>query len=246
MPSGKKALTRGGAVMKRVALFVMAAALMTGVSSAQQEAATDQAKGADELVRVKGRFEENWIRPGADITQYGKLNLPQAEYQYRDVGEARRGQSTASMMRRGDQPFAMSEESRQRFEQVVSETFAKELGRSKVFEVVDVEGPGTLVVRGHLTDIVWYVPPDFTGSGEIYVSAAGEADLVFEVIDSKTGMVQARFEGRSRIQPQDRLYEVGSVPAYSNTVFSEVERWARTVARNMRRALEKAHKNGLK
>lgn len=232
--------------MKRVALFVMAAALMTSVSSAQQEVATTQAKGANELVRVKGRFEENWLRPDADLSQYGKLNLPQAEYQYRDVGEARRGQNTASMMRRSDQPFAMSEESRQRFEQVVSETFAKELGRSKVFEVVDSEGRGTLVVRGHLTDIVWNVPPDFTGSGEIYVSAVGEADVVFEVVDSETGMVQARFEGRDRIQPQDRLYEVGSVPAYSNTAFSEVQRWARTVARDLRRTLEKAHEKGLK
>jgi hypothetical protein len=232
--------------MKRVALFVMAAALMTSVSSAQQEAAIDQAKGADELVRMKGRFEENWIRPDADITQYGKLNLPQAEYQYRDVGEARRGQSTASMTRRSDQPFAMSEESRQRFEQVVSETFAKELGRSKVFEVVDIEGPGTLVVRGHLTDIVWNVPPDFTGSGEIYLSAVGEAKLVFDIVDSETGVIQARFEAQSRIQPQDRLYEVGSVPAYSNTVFSEVERWARVVARDLRRSIEKVHKKGLK
>jgi len=232
--------------MKRVALCVLAAALMTGVASAQQEVATNQAKGADELVRVKGRFEDNRLRPDADISRYGKLNLRRTEFQYRDVGEARGGQSTASMLRGGDRPFAMSEESRQRFEQVVSETFAKELRRSKIFEVVDVEGPGTLVVGGNLMDIVWNVPPDFTGSGDIYVSAVGETDLVFEVIDSETGVIQARFERQSRIQPQDRLYEVGSVPAYSNTVFSEVERWARVVARDLRRELEKAHTKGLK
>ena len=230
--------------MKRVAPFVVAAALMASVSSAQQ-AATDAAKGADDLVRKKGRFEENWVRPGADISRFGKLYLRQPEYEYRDVGEARGGQSTASMLRRADRPFAISEESRQRFEQTASETFAKELMRSKVFEAADSEGPGTLIVLSSVMDIVWNVPPDYTGSGDIYVSAVGEADVVFEVIDSETGVIQARFEERSRIQPQDRLYEVGSVPAYSNTAFSEVERWARLVARDLRRELEKAHEKGL-
>lgn len=231
--------------MKRVALFVVAAALVTSVSGAQQESAAVEVKGADDLVRVKGRFEENWLRPDADMSRYGKLDLLPPEYHYRDVGEARGGQSTASMLRGGDRPVAVSEESRQRFEQVVSENFAKELARSKVFEVVDVEGPGTLIVRGKVMDIVSNVPSDYTGSGDIYLSAVGEATVVFEVIDSETGFIQARFEGRSRIQPQDRLYEVGSVPAYSNTVYSEVERWARIVARNLRRELEKAHKKGL-
>jgi hypothetical protein len=246
MPSVVNALARGGAVMKRVALFVVAAALVTSVSSAQQESAAIEAKGAGDLVRTKGRFEENWVRPDAEFSRYGKLNLRELEYQYRDVGEARGVQSTASMMRRGDQPYAMSEESRQRFEQVVGETLAKELGRSRIYEVVDSVGPGTLFIRGNVTDTVWNVPPDFTGSGEIYLSAVGEAKVVFDVVDSETGVIQARFEAQSRIQPQDRLYEVGSVPAYSNTVFSEVERWARTVARNLRRVLEKAHKKGLK
>jgi hypothetical protein len=243
MPSVKNALTKGGAVMKRVALFVLAAALMTSVSSAQQGSAAIEPKGADDLVRQKGRFEENWVRPDADLSRNQKLRLQAPVYQYRDVGEAKGGRSTASMLRGGGQPFAISEESRQRFEGIVGATMAKELKRSKVFEVVDSEGPGTLTVRSNLMDIVWNVPPDFMGSGDIYLSAVGYAHVVFELIDSETGVIQARFEEKdSRIQPQDRLYEVGSIPAYSNTVFSEVERWSRAVARNLRKQLEKAHK----
>ena len=229
--------------MKKMALLFVAAALMTGVSSAQQESAADAAMGVDDLVRTKGRFKETWVRPGADFSQYGKLDARRPEFQYRDVGEAKGSQSTTAMLRQGEKPYAFTEESKQRFEAVVIETFAREMRRSKVLEVVDAEGPGTLVFQARLLDVVRNVPPDFMGSGDIYVSAVGQADLVLDVIDSETGAILLRFmEPRCRIQPQDRLYEVGSVPAYSNTAFAEVERWARWVARDARKDIEKALK----
>ena len=198
--------------------------------------------GVGDLVKTKGRFKETWVRPGADFSRYGSIDL-RPGFQYRDVGKPKGSRSTASMLRQGEQPYAFTEESRQRFEKVVSETFAKELSRSKVFGVADAPGPGTLIVRAELKDIVWNVPPDFMGSGDIYVSAVGQADVVIDVIDSETGVIQIRFEEADcRIQPKDRLYEVGSVPAYSNTAFAEVERWARWVAQDVRKDLEKARK----
>jgi hypothetical protein len=232
-------------VMKNAAYFLLAVTLVVGVAHGQEEAKPLEVTGGDELVQEKGRFAGTWIRPEADITKYKKLFLWQAVFQFREGGNEKTG--TTIGMSRGDQgPYAVTEDSKAKFEEVVSETFVKALGRSKIFEAVDEVGPETLIVRIAMLDIVSNVPSTRPGTNDVYLSAVGEATFMIELIDSETGVIQARAGERRRIQPRGRMNDVSSVPTNSATVWSEVKVWADQLADDFRRALEKAHKKAQK
>ncbi len=213
---------------------------MAGFLHAQEEP-VEKATGADELVKAKGRFQETWVRPEADMSRYAKLYLWQPEFQFREGGATSAG-STARMLRGDAGPYAVRAEDRERFGKLVSDTFVAELERSKMFEVVDKPGPGTLIVRAGFLDITSDVPPDPNSFANVYLAAVGEATIVFELIDAETGVIQARAAERRLIQPEQRMRGVNSVPANSASVWADVERWARQEAQTLRRALEKAKK----
>jgi hypothetical protein len=205
--------------------------------------ATDEESG--DQVRMRGPFQESWVRPEADFGQYSKLYLWEATFEFREGDEERRTATSISTSR-GIGTFAVSDESRQKFEELVSETFFKELGRSKVFEIVDEVGPDTLIVKPSLVDIASNVPPRRAGTVDVYLMAVGEATFAFQLVDAETGEVQATVGERRRIQPPSRMHEVSTIPTNSATIWSDVQRWASTVGRDLRKTLEKAHKQASK
>jgi hypothetical protein len=138
--------------------------------------------------------------------------------------------------------YVVRDESKEKFKQVFTDAVVKELGRSKLFEVVNTVGPGTLLVRGGVLDIVSNVPPDASRRGEVYLSSVGSGVIFFELIDAETGVIQARVAERRNIQPQSRMQSVNTMPTNANTVWIEVERWAREQAQKLRKQLEKAKK----
>ncbi len=74
---------------------------------------------------------------------------------------------------------------------------------------------------------------------DVYLSAVGEGTIVFELIDAQNGLMQARVGERRNIQPpQQHSHDVFSRPANFNTVWVDVEQWARAVASDLRRELE--------
>ena len=95
----------------------------------------------EEMEKVKGAFRETWVHPDVDFTKYSKLYLWEAHFEFRDVGPARRTRST--MMSTRKREFGISDADREKFEEVVSEAFVKEIQRAKEFEVVDDVGPDT-------------------------------------------------------------------------------------------------------
>jgi hypothetical protein len=231
--------------MRNAVFFFLVTLLIAGLPFAQEAAPAKEVTGGDELVQKKGFFAGTWVHPDADITRYSKLYLWDAVFQFREGGETSSGTTIGTS--RGDQaPYAVRDESKKKFEQVVSDSFVKALGQSKIFEVVDEVGPNTLIVRAAVLDIVSDVPPTRTGVNDVYLAAVGEATFVFELFDAETGVIQARVAERRRIQPPGRMNEVSSVPANSATVWSDVKLWANDVGQDVRRALEKAHKKAKK
>jgi hypothetical protein len=222
---------------------VVALVLMSGVSLAQEQPPATQITGADELVtKEKGAFQQAWIRPDVDIARYSKLVVWQTQFQFRDVGDTPRSMPTSMLRHDLEDHFTVREEERQKFQELVNETLVEELERSKTFEVVDTPGPGTLILNPMVADIVSNVPPQTTGSVDVYLSAVGEATIFFELIDAQTGVILARAGERRRIQPPDRLYEVSRLPANSATIWADVKRWSADVGRDLRVALDKAKK----
>ncbi len=232
--------------MRKATAALFAATLMAALSLAQETPSVPQVTGSEQLVKEKGRFQETWVRPDADISRYSKLYLWQTTFQFRDVGKTPRTQLTSASLSGSDGPYEIRDEDRQRFQQIVKDALVKELARSTTFEMVDTPGPNTLILRAMVLDITSDVPPKTTGYTEVYLSAVGEATLVFELIDAETGVIQARAGERQRIQPPGRMVGVSSVPANSATVWADVQVWATNVARDLRVALDKAQNKARK
>ena len=223
---------------KKITLLLMAALLGVGSTTAQE---TDEEKAEEwygHLEKGKSGFKETWVNPATDWTQFDKLYLWEAEFQYRDVGPARRTRTT--MMNTRQREFGISDRDRQKFEEVVGEAFIKELKRAKNFTIVDEIQPNTLIMRGAALDIISRVPPEMIGRSEVYLASMGEATLMLELIDANTGEVAAVVAERRAIQSGTGRIDDFSMPANSATVTGEVRRWANRAARKFTNELDKA------
>lgn len=226
--------------MKKAAFLLLCGVLMAGVLYAQ-DAPVKEVTGGDDLVKEKGPWEGTWIHPDADISKYSKLYIWESLFKFREGGKTSAG--TTMQMMRGDSsgPYAVNEESKEKFKQVVNEAVDKELARSKMFEMTDTVGPGTLLVRCAVLDIVSNVPPNLSGGG-IHLASVGQATMVFELIDAETGVIQARVAERRAIQPDVRMNQVNAAPVNSASVWNDVKQWAGDEAKALRKELEKAKK----
>jgi hypothetical protein len=119
----------------------------------------------------------------------------------------------------------------------------EEINRGKRFTVVDEIGPGTLILRGAVLDIISRVPPEMAGNSQIYLANVGEATLVMELIDARTGEVQALVSERRAMSSSHGQLNEFSMPTNSATVMREVKIWARNAASKLRVELDKAMKN---
>jgi len=231
----------GGEIVKKAAVLLFCGILMAGVLYAQ-DTPTKEVTGGEDLVQEKGPWAGTWIHPDADISKYDKLYMWQSLFKFREGGKKSAG-TTMEMMRGNDSgPYAISDESKEKFKKVVSDAVVKELARSKQFSVTDTVGPGTLLVRGAVLDIISNVPPNLSGGG-IHLASVGQATMVFELIDAESGVVQARVAERRYIQPQQRMNQVNTAPVNSATVWNDVEQWARDEARTLKKELDKAKKS---
>lgn len=229
--------------MKRVLILTAVAVLVGGIAMAQEETAAKQITGDEDLVKMKSKlWEEVWVHPDADISAYDNLYIWQTVFQFRDVGDDQTNRTTTAMMRGNQDHFTISEEGRAKFEEIVSETVQKELNRSKQFEIVDVVGPKTLLVRALILDIVSNVPPNVGRQANVHLSNMGEATFIFELIDAETGVIQARAGDRRYIQPPSRMNQLNSAPTTSATVWNDVEMWARDQAQTLRKLIDKKAK----
>ncbi len=233
--------------MKTTLFVTVAALLVAGVALAQNDADPKDVVGADDLVKQKSsQFQNLWLNPEADFSKYDTLYLWNSVFQFRDVGENNVNRTTTAMMR-GDQGyFAVPEEDQEKFKKLVIDVVIKELGRSKQFEIVDTIGPGTLLLRAAVLDIVSSVPPGVGRQANVHLSSMGEATFVFELIDADTGVIQARTADRRYIQPPSAMNAVNQAPTNSATVWNYVELWAQDQAMTLRRELDKAAKTAAK
>jgi len=218
-----------------ITLFV--ALLGLGFAYAQDEGQTGDSSRHAELEKVKAAFKETWVHPDADFTQYNKLYLWEAQFEYRDVGPAQKTRS--SMMNSRKREFGISDADRLKFEEVVSEAFVKGVQRGKRFELVNEVGPNTIIMRGGALDIISKVPPERIGRSEIYLASIGEATLILELIDAETGEVLAVVAER-RAMGKPGGVDMMTMPTNSVTVIADVRRWAQAAGSKLGSELDKA------
>jgi hypothetical protein len=239
--------------MKRFWTVAMSAAVVIAAIvaiGAEQEAEQqeEESAGSDryaELVKEKGEFRETWVLPGVNAGKFNKVYFWEGQFEYRDVGPARKTRS--SVLSSHKREFGISEEDRRRFEEIVGEAFRKEILKAKEFTVIesiDEVDTATLIARGALLDIISRVPPETVGRSDVYLSSVGEATFVMELMDAGTGAVVALVAERRAIETLNSRMGMASVPANSASVMGDIKRWSGSLARRLRTALDKAIKEG--
>lgn len=225
-------------VLKKFGATALILALAcAGAVSAQEQEGSDAADRYGHLEKGKSGFRETWVASDADFSKYSKLYLWEAEFQFRDVGPARRTRS--SMMNTRQREFGISEADRKEFERIVSDAFVKEIQKAKNFELVDEVGPNTLIMRGAVLDIISQVPPETVGRSEIYLRSIGEATLVLELIDAQDGAVLAVVAERRSLSRPGGM-DMATMPTNNVTIIADIKRWSRSSASKLRKALDDA------
>ena len=205
--------------MKKLLIAACAFTFIAGVSQAVQAKSEPPQTTPDGLELVKrGAFQHTWIHPDADLSKYNKIVLVDGSFEYRDVGPAKNSRST--MLRSNEREFGISERDRTKFEEQVTESFTKQLARSKRFELTE----------------------NMTGASEVYTNSVGEVTLRLELLDGETGKPLAYATERRKLQRPggsiDTMFAANSV-----TAWSEVRRWASQTGSRTARGLDDMHKS---
>lgn len=219
--------------MKRAIVCVAAVLLLVGVPSAVKAVSETEVKGLEELVSTEGRFGDTRVRPGADFSQYTKVYPAAAVFQFTEEtgGPVRR---TGTLMNDPNQQSMYGEEeNRIKFKQIVSHAVIDELAR-RGLQRADEPGPDTLSLQLAVLDISSHIPAATVRQVGIAVDDVGKATVVFALIDSESGVIQARVAERRLIRRVDQGF--GSIEP--DLVWPEVDRWARRAAWDLQRTLE--------
>lgn len=198
-----------------------------------EPAANPPGAGAEvskEMLRSRNpSLKLSWLKPQGSIGSFSQIMLAPTEFGYRDVKPVY-GTSIAYSSRTD---FPVSEPNRSELTKVVAEVFREELTRNKHYQLVTEPGPGVLIVRTSLLDIVSHVPPEPPGRTEVYVDTVGDATLLLEFVDAATGEPLARAVDRRTAEPGLGIGGFGDVHAVAPTVWAEVRellhRWGRTM-----------------
>ena len=222
--------------MSKTLLTLVTIALLAGCAKTPTiQQGEDAELTFDGLVRIDhSRFSNAWIDPDVDLTEYNKIMVGDAEFEFRAVKKS----SGSTITRRANESeFWISDENRQELIEIVSEAFRNEVQKSEHFTFVDAPGPDVLILVGGLHDIVSRVPPDLVGRGDIYLSSVGEATLVLEARDSLSGETIYRAIDRRAAE------RAGGQMMVANTVTtkSEVRRLAQRWATRLREGLDSIH-----
>ncbi len=227
--------------MKKFLTLLCSLSLFAALAHAEEQQPTlATVEGGADLEKVKrAKFRETYVNTAVDFTQYNKIFLGDALFDYRDAPPPQRYR-TSFHTRSRTGIYGISDKDKERFEQMVSEAFDKELAKGKQFTITDTIDDNTMYLRGALVDIVSRVPPEFTGSSEVYLATVGEATLVLELLDGRSGEVLARIAERGRIGRPGG--QIDGMPANSVTIDADVRRWASGAARRLRSELDLAMK----
>ncbi len=186
----------------------------------------------DGLVRVENeRASAAWLDPDLDLSGYRKVKLEKAGIQYRPASEIPKAGARATKHQ-----VQLTPEQKQILRDIMSAEFLRELGRSERFELTDESGPGVLVVRAELLDVVAY-EPSAGMRGTVALRSVGEVTLVVELRDATSGKTLARMVDRRAAKRSDSSY----VPKTA-TGEEEVQRLAASWARLLRRRIDQLPK----
>ncbi len=224
----KNGLTKAGVL---IMTLIIATGCATSTPSVQQGPSAEVT--FDGLHRVNNTVSDRvYIKPDIDLSQYDELLLVGGGIQYRDAEPYRRNDSSQT-------EFALTDVQKQRLREAVGEVLFDEIKQTEHFTITDKAGKGVLQVKIGLIDVVSRVPPEQEiGRHEYFLSDLGQATLIMELSDSRTGEVLARIADARRVEP-NTLHNSNPV-----TNIFEVKRSARVWGVRIANGLDELHQLG--
>jgi hypothetical protein len=224
-------------VRETVLTFLMAV-LSAGIGLAENTGSGLGTEGFDQLEKRKGAFKTTLIRPDAGFASYSKLAPKEVLLQFRGPKPAQDESTAGSLVRRRSRgPEIPEGDDLETLRRVINDAIASELGNSELFEVVQDAGSGTLVVRAIIMDVITDIVSKSEKGGDKPKPFKAQGEIVFDVIDAETGVIQARFGERSRSTKSKGV----AAPPDVGAQWADVWRWAEGAAAELRRELERVY-----
>jgi hypothetical protein len=185
--------------MKKAFSLVLTISLAAGFSLAKNPGPSSGPEALDGLTKQKGTFKTTLIRPDTDLSRYGKVYPKRVLLQFRGPRPAQDEATAGSMVRKRNRGTTIPNgEDLATFRQIITDVFVSELGSCELFELVNEVGPGTLLVRVTVMDIVTDIASKSSKTDKNQNSFSVQGTIVFDLIDAETGVVQARFGERRK------------------------------------------------
>ncbi len=183
-------------------------------------------QGLDALIPRQGGFETTLMRPGADLSTYTRIVAEPVELEFRERVVKQSGAVVGSMISKRDKHIGTPKRrdvkmSQKAFDEVLHE----ELGHSSGFELVDEPGPGTLIVRPAVVDIISRELLEAGQKPDPDKPPIVEGTIVFDLVDAETGVIQTRLSERREVEEL-----AGDAPGER---FEPIARWARGAAADL-------------
>jgi hypothetical protein len=211
------------------AIFVLS---NPGQVSALSAADTSGLQAVDE---EGGRFEVTLVRPDVDLSLYADVQPSEIELEYRKDERGATRSSTGNIL--GSKSNTIPRPSRKeavKFKEVLGEAVASELTAESVLPSEPrSEGP-VLLVNTTYTDMV-FTAPKKPRKGDPPMQLVADGTLVFDLVDSETGEIQARLSERRRIVHINGSADKKGKP----DVWQDVENWAQQAASDLRDELQR-------
>jgi hypothetical protein len=228
--------------VKKAILLAVAAAVVAGYGLPSRTDAASGSEGFDELAKEKGLFKTTLIRPDADFAKYSKVYPRDVLLQFRNSGPEQEESIPGSMIRRrrggNDVPKGQDLATLRR---IINDAVEDELESSEGFEVVHDVGSETLMLRSAVVDIVTDAASQAAKPEEKRRPCMVRGEVVFDLIDAETGVIQARLVER-RKSPRGKASEA---PAGADVLWVNVNNWAEAAAADLRRELERLRNEDL-
>ena len=185
--------------MKYGWVLVLVMVLTASVGLARSFETGYEPEGLDQLEKQKGVFKTTLVDPDADFSRYSKIYPKKVMLVVRDPGPRNEQPATGSLLGKSSGGGVMPEwEELAELKQIINDAIVAELGRGTDLELVNDFGPGTLVLRAAVTDVVCDESSKVkTKDGEPALTVS-QGTIVFDLIDGETGIIRARVGERRK------------------------------------------------
>lgn len=183
-------------------------------------------------------LEVQWLGSAARLPPFDKVLLAPIELQFRAV-RPMTGPTGYSGSRT---EFPVPETEQERIAGIFDRILREELAESTHYTLTDQPGPGVLIIRPALRDIVSRVPPEEpVGRSYVFVDVVGEATLMVEFADGESGTTLATAADRRKAEPAGSIGSFGAVRANKVGANQEVRRLARRWGMSLDRRVEQLY-----